>query len=145
MIVCHDGLRDREHVTRRRLLRTVGAAVALGLDGGGGGDDSDGGDGGSTDPAIDSFDPRDHSNPQWARVRVDWAVSGVDLDTVTSALGIDGGSAVIDSATSDVSGSDASGAHDLRNREGPGETHEVTLTGTDAAGNSSSATDTISL
>ena len=96
----------------------------------------------TTAPVIDEFELTDRSNPRWARVRVDWAVSDDDgnLDTVTSELG-DG----LDSQTSDVSGSSASGEHDLRERDGHGKTYDVTLTVTDTDGNSTSETKHIDL
>ncbi|WP_119814300.1 S8 family serine peptidase [Halalkaliarchaeum desulfuricum] len=95
----------------------------------------------STAPVIDQFDLTDTSNPRWARVEVDWAVSDDDgnLDEVTSVLK-DG----IDSETSSVSGDAASGTHELRERDGHGEA-EVTLTVTDTDGNETSDTKSITL
>ena len=95
----------------------------------------------STAPVIDQFDLTDTSNPQWARVEVDWAVSDDDgdLEEVTSALN-DG----VDSETSSVGGDSASGTHELRERGGHGEA-EVTLTVTDENGNETTETDTIDL
>ncbi len=87
-------------------------------------------------PTIHTFELTDTSNPRWARVRVEWVVSheGGQLDSVETALILDGN--VIDSETSSVSGEQASGEHELRERDGHGETYEVKLTITDSAGNS---------
>ena len=98
-------------------------------------------DGESTAPVIEQFDLTDTSNPQWARVEVDWTVSDDDdnLAEVTSDLN-DG----VDSETSSVSGDSASGTHELRERGGHGEA-EVTLSVTDEDGNETSETDSIDL
>ncbi len=93
--------------------------------------------------SIDVFDLTDSSNPAWARVTVNWAVSGENLSSVQSELILDGN--VIDSQTSSVSGSGASGEHSLRNRNGHGNTYQVKLTVTDAGGNSVSETKEIDL
>ncbi|MFC7008688.1 hypothetical protein [Halalkalicoccus salilacus] len=94
-----------------------------------------------TSPVINRFELSDTSNPAWARVEVDWAVSDEDgdLNEVTTVL--NGG---VDSEISNVSGSSASGTHELRERNGHGEA-EVTLTVIDAQGNETSATETIEL
>ncbi len=98
-----------------------------------------------SDPVIDEFELSENNNPQWARVNVDWEVSDPDgaLDTVVSELSLGGD--VLDSSSSSVSGSSASGDHSLRERQGHGETYEVTLTVTDTAGNSTSETQSIDL
>jgi len=95
----------------------------------------------STAPVIDQFDLTDDSNPNWARVAVDWTVSDDDgnLAEVTTELN-DG----VDSEQSAVSGDSAAGTHELRERDGHGEV-EVTLTVTDADGNETSETDSITL
>ncbi len=93
--------------------------------------------------SIDVFDLTDSSNPAWARVTVNWAVSGENLSSVQSELILDGN--VIDSQTSSVSGSGASGEHSLRNRNGHGNTYQVKLTVTDTGGNSVSETKEIDL
>lgn len=121
-------------------LVDVAAALEIGQE-----DDEDGSEEETTAPAIDLFELGDKSNPRWARVQVDWAVSDGDgnLDSVESVLKLDG--EVKDRATSDVSGSLADGEHDLRERDGHGETYDVTLTVTDTEGNSTSATKQIAL
>ncbi len=83
----------------------------------------------SEPPSIDQFDLTNTSNPQFARVRVDWAVSGQDLATVTVA--ITGPNS--DSQTWNVSGSSAFGQHEFSFRRGFGD-YTVTLTATDAIG-----------
>jgi len=63
----------------------------------------------STPPSIDQFDPTPNSNPRWARVRIDWAVSDADanLASVVTVLLI--GGEVKDSQTTSVSGDSATG------------------------------------
>ena len=108
-------------------------------------DDDNDDDEETTAPVIDEFVLTDRSNPRWARVRVDWAVSDDDgnLDTVESVLELDGDEK--DSEKSSVSGSDAEGEHDLRERDGHDETYDVTLTVTDTDGNKTSQTQQIDL
>ncbi len=93
--------------------------------------------------SIDKFDLTDSSNPAWARVTVDWAVSGSNLASVKSEMSLDG--ELVDSETTSVSGSDAAGTHELRNRGGHGKTYEITLTVTDADGTEVSETELIGL
>ena len=81
-----------------------------------------------TELSIDTFELTNTSNPAWARVTVNWAVSGSNLFSVKSEM-IRNGS-VVDSQTSSVSGSNASGTHELRHRGGTG-TYSITLTVTD--------------
>ena len=103
--------------------------------------ENDDGSGGDAAPTIERFDLTDASNPRWARVEVDWAVSDGDGDLAEVTTVLDGGA---DSETSSVGGSSASGTHKLRDRNGHGEA-EVTLTVTDAAGNETSETGTVRL
>lgn len=105
--------------------------------------DDDPGDPVNGELSIDEFELTDASNPRWARVTVTWAVSGENLSSVQSELILDGN--VVDSQTSSVSGSGAQGEHSLRNRDGHGNTYQVTLTVTDADGNSISETKDIVL
>ncbi len=81
-------------------------------------------------------------------VTVDWAVSGSNLDSVKSEmfLVVDGEQdELIDSVTSSVSGSDASGTHDLRNRGGHGQTYKITLTVTGTDNNTATENRSITL
>ena len=104
-------------------------------------DDDDDDDEETTAPEIDQFDLTDTSNPQWARVEVDWAVSDDDgnLDEVTTEV-----TDWNDTITSNVSGSSASGTHEHRDRGGHDEV-DVTLTVTDTDGNETSDTKSITL
>ena len=83
------------------------------------------------DPVIDEFDVSTRTTGPWSRADVEWAVSDPNgsLDTVTTEL-VDGDD-VLDSETSSVSGSSASGEHELRTRDNP---TTVRLTVTDADG-----------
>ncbi|WP_336344150.1 S8 family peptidase [Halalkalicoccus ordinarius] len=139
----HEGARDRLNATAEDVglddteqgNGLVDVAAAIGIE-------NDGGEETSA-PAIDRFELTDASNPRWARVEVDWAVSDDALETVESVLELDGDE--VDSETSSVSGDGAEGEHELRERDGRGETYDVTLTVTDADGNSTSETDRIEL
>ncbi len=91
--------------------------------------------------SIDVFELTNISNPRWARVSVDWAVSGENLSTVELVIEGEGNS---DSETWNVSGSSAEGEHEFRFRDGHG-AYQVTLTVTDADGNSVSETKEINL
>jgi hypothetical protein len=99
------------------------------------------GDGGPTDPdppgegdlAIDQFNVSTRTTGPWRRADVTWAVShtGGGLASVTTELL--SGSLVLDSQTSSVSGSSASGEHNLRTRSGTPD--KVRLMVTDVDGN----------
>lgn len=95
------------------------------------------------DLSIDRFDITVTSNPAWARVGVEWTVSGTNLASVKTEMKL--GETIIDSQTSSISGSSASGTHDLRNRNGHGKTYDIILTVTDTDGKSLSKTQDISL
>lgn len=96
-------------------------------------------------PVIDKFELTNTSNPAWARVTVEWAVSSnkIGLSNVKTEMILDG--KVVDSKTSSVSGSEASGTHELRIRGGHGKTYDITLTVTDIDGNWTSDTKPITL
>lgn len=100
---------------------------------GSGGDESSSGS--SQAPVISSLTVSTSSNGPWSNAAINWSVSDADgdLSSVTSELF--NGSSVVDSATSNVSGSTASSSHQLRNR---GAITSVKLTVTDSEGNSTS-------
>ncbi|MEF8830116.1 MAG: S8 family serine peptidase [Halobacteriales archaeon] len=95
----------------------------------------------STAPTIDTFALTDDSNPAWTRYYVDWAASDDDgdLSSVTSEM-LDSSGNVLDSASSSVSGSSASGQHYLESKSAGA---EIALTVTDDAGNTTTATKSI--
>lgn len=95
-------------------------------------------DGGSTDPVIDTFEVSTRTTGPWSRATTTWAVSDDDgdLDSVTSEL-LDSSGNVLDSASSNVSGSSASGEHSLRSRS---TVASVRLTVTDTEGNTTTET-----
>ncbi len=97
---------------------------------------------GDNAPAIDAFTVSTRTTGPWQRADVQWEVSDVDGDlaSVESEL-LDGSGNVLDSAQSSVSGSTASGEHNLRTRSG--NAASVRLTVTDQAGNQASDTKTI--
>ncbi|NBC17993.1 MAG: S8 family serine peptidase [Bacteroidetes bacterium] len=92
---------------------------------------------GSSNPQVDSFSASTRTTGPWSRATTNWSVSDADgdLDSVTSEL-LDSSGNVLDSATSSVSGSSASGQHGLRTRSNP---VTIRVTVTDAAGNTASA------
>ncbi|MFO7772900.1 MAG: hypothetical protein R6V59_03005 [Dehalococcoidia bacterium] len=98
-----------------------------------------------TPPVIDLFEVSDRSNPAWAWVNVDWAVSDEDgnLATVEIVMVLDG--AIVDSASFSVAGYEASGSCHLRQRGGHGNNYEITLIVTDTEGNTASQTRSICL
>ena len=97
----------------------------------------EGEDDGESDPVIDGFDVSTSTSGPWFNVDNDWEVSDDDgnLDTVVTEL-LDGGT-VVDSESSNVSGSSASGEHELRTRD---DANEVRMTVTDEDGNETSET-----
>ncbi len=90
-----------------------------------------------SDPEIDEFSLSTQNSGPWSRADVEWAVSDDDgaLESVTSEL-LDGDT-VLDSESSSVSASSASGEHELRTRDSP---DSVRLTVVDEAGNETSET-----
>jgi subtilisin family serine protease len=96
-------------------------------------------DGGSTTPAIDSYSISTRTTGPWSRATTNWSVSDADGDlaSVKSEL-LDNSGSVITSQTSTVSGSTASGQHELRTRSSVA---TVRITVTDEAGNTTSVED----
>lgn len=99
---------------------------------------------GGNAPVIGTFQLTDNSNPRWARVAVDWAVSDDDGDLAEVTTEVTFANNATDSQTSSVSGGSASGTDEFRERNGQGDA-EVTITVTDTEGNTTSDTKTISL
>jgi len=89
---------------------------------------------------IDRFDLTNTSNPAWARMTIDWAVSGENLSKVE--IEIKGPAE--DYKEYDVSGSEASGSYEFRARGGHGN-YQVTLTVTDTSNNTATGTQSITL
>lgn len=100
-------------------------------------------DGSGTAPVINTFDVSTRTTGPWNRADVTWAVSDDDgdLSSVETEL-LDSGGNVLDSETSSVSGSSASGEHNLRTRSN--DAASVRLIVTDAAGNETSDSQSVS-
>ena len=83
------------------------------------------------DPVIEQFDVSTRTSGPWWRADVDWEVSHEDdaLDEVTSEL-LDEDGSVLDSETTQVSGGEASGEHNLRTRDEPPEKVRLIVTDT---------------
>jgi subtilisin len=97
--------------------------------------------------SIDKFELTDTRNPAWARVAVDWSVSDGDgnLETVNITMVDTDENEEVDSVTISVSGDQASGTDELRNRGGHDKTYDITITVTDTDDNSVSNTQEITL
>jgi len=95
----------------------------------------------SSAPTIDTFSVSTRTTGPWFRATTDWAVSDADgdLDSVTTEL-LDSNGNVLDSTTTSVSGSSASGSHEDRTRS---TASDVRLSVTDAAGNTTTSTKTV--
>lgn len=93
--------------------------------------------GGDADPVIGTFNVSTRTTGPWRRADVAWTVSDADGDlaTVTTEL-LNGSGNVLDSVTSSVSGSSASGNHSLRTRSGTPTAVRITVT--DGNGNQAS-------
>lgn len=88
-------------------------------------------------PTVDSHAVSTRTSGPWTRVTTDWAVSDADgdLDTVVVELR-DGSGSTLESTTTAVGGSSASGTDELRTRGTPSES---VVTVTDAGGNGDSS------
>lgn len=113
----------------------VDAANIVGA-GDGGDDGGDDGDTGDSPPTVDSLST---STGWWSdTVTADWAVSDADGDlAAVEGVLVDGSGNALDSASTSVSGSSASGSFSLD--PGLGTASAVVLTVTDAAGNTAAA------
>jgi subtilisin len=96
-------------------------------------------------PSIDSYTVTEAGSPNpHVEITADWAVSDSDgdLDTVTiDVIDADTGT-VVDSATDDVSGSDAAGSDQFTVKHADGETFDVQLTVSDGSAATSDMTQT---
>lgn len=96
-------------------------------------------------PAIDSYSVSEAGSPNpHAEITADWSVSDADgnLDTVEVDV-FDSSGRLVDSATTTVSGSSASGTDKFKIKHVDGQTFDVTLTVTDTKRDSSSETRTV--
>jgi subtilisin len=116
----------------------VAAALDVEDDGGDDDDDDDDDDGEpESAPLIDTFSVDTSSSGPWSNADVDWAVADDDGDLESATTELLDGSTVLESESSSVSGSSASGEHELRSRDGP---DGIRLTVIDEAGNETSET-----
>jgi subtilisin family serine protease len=99
-----------------------------------------------TAPAVDSYTVTEAGSPNpHAEITADWSVSDADgdLDTVLVEV-IDSSGSVVDSSRTNASGSSASGTDKFKLKHVGSSTYDVQLTVTDAAGNSTTQTQTVS-
>lgn len=89
------------------------------------------------DPEIGSFSTVENSGGPWTRSSASWDVSDADGDLQSVRVELLNGTSVVDSQTTGVSGSSASGTTEVRTR---GSADAVRLIVTDSNGNSVTAT-----
>jgi PKD repeat protein len=94
-------------------------------------------------PAIANFSLTNTSNPALKRVQVSWSVTDSDGDLKTVETQLTGPGTA--SAVTNVSGSSASGVHELSVKKGSSGEYTVTITVTDVAGNFTSDSQNITL
>lgn len=94
-------------------------------------------------PVITNFSLANTSNPAMKRVQVSWSVTDSDGDLKTVETQLTGSGTA--SAVTNVSGSAASGVHELSVKKGSSGEYTVTLIVTDVAGNSTTDTQNITL
>lgn len=113
------------------VLNRFGVSIDPGVGGGDGGGTGDPGPGDGV-LSIEQFNVSTRTQGPWRRADVSWSVahSGAGLASVTSQL--ISGSTVLDQQSTSLSGSSASGIHELRSRSTP---DTVRIIVTDAAGN----------
>jgi uncharacterized repeat protein (TIGR01451 family) len=97
------------------------------------------------DPVIDLFNVTTTGNPVWGRLTVDWAVSDEDGDLASVQILIKTDGSLIQSAVFSVSGYEASGRYQFRERGGRGKPYEITLIVTDALGNTTTGVESVYL
>lgn len=99
-------------------------------------------EGGSTAPAVESYSVTEAGAPNpHCEITAEWSVSDSDgdLDTVTVAVLDASGTAIVSSTTS-VSGGRDGGTDEITIKHAKGRAFDVTVTVTDASGNSDSRT-----
>jgi subtilisin len=96
-------------------------------------------------PTIDSYAVTEAGSPNpHAEITADWNVGDTDGTLATVVVDVlDSTGAVVSSSTTDVSGSDAAGTDEFQIKHSNGQTFDVTLTVTDAAGDATAATQTV--
>jgi subtilisin len=124
------GLDDDEQGAGR-----LNVAAALDIERDGSDDDDD--EPVDSEPTIETFSVDASGSGPWSNADVDWSVADEDgaLESATTEL-LDG-STILESESSTVSGSSASGTHELRSQDSP---DEVRLTVVDEAGAEASET-----
>ncbi|MFB6207140.1 MAG: fibronectin type III domain-containing protein [Haloglomus sp.] len=97
-------------------------------------------------PSIDSYSVTEAGSPNpHCEITADWAVSDADGDLDTAAVRVfDSSGSLVDSTTTDVSGSSAGGTDAFKIKHVDDQTFDVTLTVTDTNGSTADATRTVS-
>ncbi|WP_340105377.1 S8 family serine peptidase [Rhodohalobacter sp. 8-1] len=95
------------------------------------------GDTGNNSPVIDSITTSTRTSGPWSRTAVNWSVSDPDSDLDSVVVELLNGTSTVDSVTTSISGSSASGETEVRTR---GSADSVKVTVTDVNGNSVSET-----
>jgi len=103
-------------------------------------------DGSSTAPVIDSYWVTEIGSPNpHCEITADWDISDTDSDLESVSLVVlDSSDSIVDSATTSVSGSSASGTDEFKIKHVRNQTFDVTVTVTDTKNNSNSQTQTVS-
>lgn len=100
-------------------------------------DGDDGGDVGNNDPVVDNISVSTRTTGPWLRTTTNWSVSDTDGDLDTVVVEMLNGTSVVESASYNVSGGNASGETELKTR---GSADSIRVTVTDSNGNSTSET-----
>ncbi len=100
---------------------------------------------GGTAPAVDSYVVTEAGSPNpHAEITADWSVSDADGDLSSVLVEVfDSTSARVDAASTNVSGSSAAGTDQFKIKKARNESFDVVLTVTDAAGETATATRTV--
>ncbi|MCC5942905.1 MAG: S8 family peptidase [Balneolaceae bacterium] len=95
---------------------------------------------GSNEPVIENITVTTRSQGPWNNADISWTVSESNGNLASVTTELLSGSSVVDSVTSTVNGSSASGQHELRSRNS---LSSVRVTVTDSSGNSTTETKTL--